>query len=152
MVLTQKKGQYIPPNSDVMQEKFICMMMWEGKKSVSRKIFDDAMKILKDKKENSLEIFNKALSNVTPTIEVRPKRIGGAVYQVPIEVPQKRQMSLCMRWIIKEIRKKKGSPVSQRLARELLDAANQQGGAYKKREDVHRMAQANKAFAHLAKY
>ncbi len=143
--------QYIPQGSDPTIEKFINTMMLNGKKSTARKIFWDAMDVIKTRtKDQPLEIFNKALLNVTPLIEVRPKRVGGSVYQVPIEVGPKRQQSLSMRWMVVAARARKGVPMAQRLAMELLDASADQGAAFKKKQDVLRMAQANKAFAHLA--
>ncbi|MBU0458475.1 30S ribosomal protein S7 [Patescibacteria group bacterium] len=144
--------KYIPKNSDPLIEKFICCMMHDGKKSISRGIFWDAMDVIKTRtKDEPLDIFNKALLNVTPLVEVRPKRVGGSVYQVPTEVPIKRQQALSIRWIINAARDRKGIPMSQKLAMELLDASVEQGNAIKKKQDVLRMAQANKAFAHLAK-
>jgi len=143
--------QYIPQGSDLIIEKFINCMMQHGKKNTSRKIFWDAVEVIKTRtKDEPLEVFNKALLNVTPLIEVRPKRVGGSVYQVPTEVGPKRQQSLSMRWIIEAARGRKGMPMAQRLALELLDASADQGAAFKKKQDVLRMAQANKAFAHLA--
>lgn len=127
-------------------------MMHGGKKSISRRIFWDAMNAIQTRtKDKPLEIFNKALLNVTPLVEVRPRRVGGSVYQVPVEVPPKRQQALSIRWILSAARDRKGMPMSQRLAMELLDASSDQGNAFKKKQDVLRMAQANKAFAHLAK-
>lgn len=144
--------RYIPQGSDEMIEKFINCMMQEGKKSLSRKIFWNAIDVVKSRtKEEPLEVFQKALINVTPLVEVRPRRVGGAVYQVPVEVNPKRQQSLSMRWIIDAARGRKGMPMAQRLALELLDASTEQGNAFKKKEDTLRMAQANKAFAHLAR-
>ena len=132
--------------------KFINCMMKDGKKSISRRIFWDAMDIIKTRtKDAPLEIFNKALLNVTPLVEVRPRRVGGSVYQVPIEVNPKRQQTLAIRWMIDASRSRKGMPMANRLALELLDASSDQGAAFKKKQDVLRMAQANKAFAHLAK-
>ena len=126
--------------------------MLDGKKSIARGIFEDAMGIIKTRtNENPLDIFNKALLNVTPLIEVRPKRVGGSVYQVPTEVPPKRQQALSIRWIVNASRERKGMPMAQKLALELLDASADQGNAVKKKQDVLKMAQANKAFAHLAK-
>ena len=143
--------QYIPQGSDLTIEKFINCMMKDGKKNTSRKIFWDAIEVIKTRtKEEPLEVFNKALLNVIPLIEVRPKRVGGSVYQVPTEVGPKRQQSLSMRWIIEAARGRKGMPMAQRLALEFLDASADQGAAFKKKQDVLRMAQANKAFAHLA--
>tara|TARA_Y100000310_G_C20640100_1_gene793417 strand:+ start:885 stop:1337 length:453 start_codon:yes stop_codon:yes gene_type:complete len=144
--------QYIPQGSDPIIEKFINCMMKDGKKSISRRIFWDAMEIIKTRtKDAPLEIFNKALLNVTPLVEVRPRRVGGSVYQVPIEVNPKRQQTLAIRWMIDASRSRKGMPMANRLALELLDASSDQGAAFKKKQDVLRMAQANKAFAHLAK-
>tara|TARA_B100001971_G_C18111662_1_gene494536 strand:+ start:90 stop:542 length:453 start_codon:yes stop_codon:yes gene_type:complete len=144
--------QYIPQGSDPVIEKFINCMMKDGKKSISRRIFWDAMDIIKTRtKDAPLEIFNKALLNVTPLVEVRPRRVGGSVYQVPIEVNPKRQQTLAIRWMIDASRSRKGMPMANRLALELLDASSDQGAAFKKKQDVLRMAQANKAFAHLAK-
>lgn len=144
--------KYIPEGSDPTIEKFICCMMQDGKKSVSRGIFWDAMEVIKTRtKDEPLEVFNKALLNVTPLVEVRPKRVGGSVYQVPTEVNPKRQQALSMRWMINAARARKGVPMAQKLAMELLDASSDQGAAFKKKQDVLRMAQANKAFAHLAK-
>ena len=126
--------------------------MQGGKKSTARRVFWDAVEAMKKRtKEDPIEIFQKALLNATPLVEVRPKRVGGAVYQVPTEVPAKRQQSLSVRWVVGAARARKGAPMAQKLALELLDAASNQGGAVKKKEDLQRMAQANKAFAHLAK-
>ena len=141
---------YIPEGSNPSLEKFICCMMHDGKKSVARRIFADAIAVIKTRtKEEPMEVFSKAMLNVTPLIEVRPKRVGGAVYQVPIEVTAKRQVALSIRWILGAARDRKGIPMAQKLA--LLDASAEQGGAFKKKQDVIKMAQANKAFAHLAK-
>lgn len=144
--------QYIPQGSDPVIEKFICSMMHDGKKHRSRQIFWGAMEIIKTRtKDAPLEVFNKALLNVTPLVEVRPKRVGGSVYQVPVEVNPKRQQTLAVRWLIDAARSRKGMPMANRLALELLDASADQGAAFKKKQDVLKMAQANKAFAHLAK-
>jgi len=143
---------YIPVGSDALIEKFICCLMKSGKKSVARRVFWDAIEVVKTRtKDPPLEVFSKALLNVTPLLEVRPKRVGGAVYQVPVEVNPKRQQALSIRWVITAARSRKGIPMSQRLGLELLDASASQGAAVKKKEDVLKMAQANKAFAHLAK-
>ncbi len=144
---------YIPENSSPLQEKFINYLMLDGKKSIARRIFDDALKIVSKKLSGDPEkIFKGAIDNVKPQMEVKAKRIGGAVYQIPREVKPNRQMALAFRWIIGAARDKKGSPMAQRLANELIEASNEQGNAMKKKEDTHRMAQANKAFAHLARY
>lgn len=143
---------YIPADSNLLLEKFINCMMERGKKSVARRIFKDTMDVIKTRtKEDPMEVFNKALLNATPLIEVRPKRVAGSVYQVPTEVTPKRQMALSIRWILGAARDRKGMPMAQKLAMELLDASTEQGGAIKKKQDVLKMAQANKAFAHLAK-
>ena len=143
---------YIPEGSDPQIEKFICCLMKDGKKSIARQLFHDALDIIKTRtKDAPLEVFQKALLNVTPLVEVRPKRVAGAVYQVPVEVTPKRQVALSVRWILDAAMSRKGIPMAQRLALELLDASADQGAAFKKKQDVIKMAQANKAFAHLAK-
>ena len=151
--MAQKKAKHIPSGSSELQEKFINCMMKAGKKSISRKIFAQAMQIMKEKgTDDPLVVFEKAISQVKPNIEVRAKRIGGSVYQIPVEVNPKRQTALSMRWILGACRSSKGKAMSKKLAQELTDASNQAGNAFKKREDVHRMAAANKAFAHFARY
>ncbi len=150
--MATKVKVYIPADSDLVIEKFINCVMQRGKKATARKIFWDAMDIIKTRtKDAPLEVFSKAVLNVTPLVEVRPKRVGGSVYQVPTEVNPKRQQTLAIRWLIKAARDRKGMPMSQRLAMELLDASTDQGNAFKKKQDVIRQAQANKAFAHLAR-
>jgi len=147
------KAKYIPEGSTEWQEKFINCMMHAGKKSISRNIFGSAMKIMRDQGiKTPEEVFEKAIRNVMPNMEVRARRVGGSVYQIPVEVKPKRQLALSMRWIIGSCRGKKGKPMAEKLATELLDASKEAGNAFKKREDVHRMASANKAFAHLARY
>jgi small subunit ribosomal protein S7 len=144
--------KYVPKDSKPLIEKFINCLMLGGKKSTARRIFADAMETMKKRtKDNPLDVFDRAIINVTPIIEVRPRRVGGAVYQVPVEVPPHRQQSLAIRWIIASAREKKGAPMAEKLALELLDASANQGGAVKKKENIQKMAQANKAFAHLAK-
>lgn len=151
--MAQKHVQFIPEDSTELQEKFINYLMLNGKKSIARKIFHDTLKIISQKgNKNPEEIFEKAIEKVKPQMEVRPKRIGGAVYQIPIEVKYGRQIMLSFRWIIDAARGKKGSNMASRLAQELIDATNEQGNAIKKREDTHRMAASNKAFAHYAKF
>lgn len=132
--------------------KFINCMMWAGKKSTAQRVFYDAMDIIGGKVNDvpPLEVFETAINNVKPLLEVRSKRVGGASYQVPMQVNPKRQQSLAFRWILASARGKKGKPMCQRLASELMDAYNKQGGAMTTRENVHRMAEANKAFAHFA--
>ncbi len=144
--------QYIPQGSDLLTEKFINCLMKQGKKTIARGIFADALEIIKTRtKDPPMEVFSKALMNVTPLVEVRPKRVAGSVYQVPVEVTPKRQQALSIRWILGAARDRKGIPMAHKLALELLDASADQGNAVKKKQDVLKMAQANKAFAHLAK-
>jgi small subunit ribosomal protein S7 len=132
--------------------KFINCIMWDGKKSVAMKIFYDAMDVVKDKLKEvpPLEVFETAINNVKPYVEVRSKRVGGANYQVPMQVNKKRQQSLAFRWIINACRAEGGRPMSKRLADELLAAYKREGKAMNTREQTHRMADANKAFAHFA--
>ena len=151
--MSDKKVKHIPEGSTEWQEKFINCMMLRGKKSTARRIFNEAMKILRNQGIKTPEVvFEKAIRNVMPTMEVKARRVGGSVYQIPIEVKPKRQLALSIRWIIGACRGKKGKSMHEKLAQELLDASNENGNAYKKREDTHRMAAANKAFAHLARY
>jgi len=138
-----------PIYGELMVQKFINNLMKGGKKSVSEKIFYSSLEIVKSKtKSNSLEMFKKAMDNVKPLIEVKSRRIGGATYQVPIQVPTQRGFALATRWIITYATARKGRSMSEKLAAEFVDAANNDGGAVKKKEDTHRMAEANKAFAH----
>ncbi|MDR4508868.1 MAG: 30S ribosomal protein S7 [Candidatus Brocadiaceae bacterium] len=132
--------------------KFINCLMQAGKKSVAERVFYDAMDVIEKKitDVDSLEVFETAVNNVKPLVEVKSKRVGGATYQVPVEVPRKRQMSLTLRWIIGAAKAKKGRPMYQRLSNELMDAYKKQGAAIAKRENTHKMAEANKAFAHFA--
>lgn len=148
-----KRAIYIPENSSPLEEKFINYIMLAGKKSVARRIFNDTLKLISKKTSGDPEkLFKQAIDKVKPLMEVKPKRIGGAVYQIPREVKPDRQITLAFRWIIDAARKKKGANMSQKLSQEIIDAGNEQGSAIKKKEDTHRMADANKAFAHLAKY
>ena len=135
-----------------LASKFINCLMWDGKKSTAQRVFYNAMDIISKnvKDAEALEVFEKAINNVKPLIEVRSKRIGGASYQVPMQVSARRQQSLAFRWILASARGKKGKPMCERLASELIDAYNEHGGAMTTRENVHRMAEANKAFAHFA--
>ncbi|MFA5135111.1 MAG: 30S ribosomal protein S7 [Patescibacteria group bacterium] len=136
--------------SDVIA-KFINLIMHGGKKGVAQQAVYDALDIIAAKtKGDAVEVFNQAMKNVSPILEVKSRRIGGANYQVPIEVKGDRKHALAMRWIIGAARKRKGKPMREKLALELMDAANKQGDAVKKKEDVHRMAEANRAFAHFA--
>ena len=150
-----KKGNFQNPFSlnDPLQSKFVNCIMKNGKKTVAQRIMKDTFEELNRRGEaDPLKTFENALKNATPAMETKAKRIGGAVYQIPIEVTQKRQQSLSVRWILEGARKKKGQPMYKRLAGELMDSATEQGYAFGKREEVHKMAQANKAFAHLARY
>lgn len=136
---------------DLLTSKFINCMMYEGKKAVSEQVFYQAMDIVAEKSGgNPLDVFHQALTNVRPMIEVKSRRVGGATWQVPVEVSRKRAQSLAIRWIIEASRAKKGRPMSERLATELLDAYKKEGAAITKRENTHKMAEANKAFAHFA--
>lgn len=129
--------------------KFINKMMYDGKKSVSEKIIYDSFNKIENKtNEKGIDIFQKALENVKPLVEVRSRRVGGATYQVPVEVRIDRQQSLSIRWILESTRKRNERTMVDRLANELIDAANEKGNAFKKKEEVHKMAEANKAFAH----
>jgi small subunit ribosomal protein S7 len=141
-----------PVHGSLLASKFINCMMWSGKKSNARRVFYGALDIIGEKLKDAkpIEVFTQALENVKPNIEVRSKRVGGASYQVPMQVNRVRQQSLAIRWILGACREKKGRPMHEKLAMELLQAYNREGAAYTKRENVHRMADANKAFAHFA--
>ncbi len=141
-----------PKCNSRLVSKFINCLMLDGKKNTAQKVFYDALDILDKRVEDAtpLEVFEKAISNAKPLIEVRSKRVGGASYQVPMQVSPKRQQSLAFRWILASARGKKGKPMAERLAGELLDCYKEQGGAMTTRENIHRMAEANKAFAHFA--
>jgi len=128
--------------------RFINMVMFSGKKSIAEKIVYGAMDVIAQKHANSLEVVQKALDNVAPTVEVKSRRVGGSTYQVPVEVRASRRTALAMRWLIDAARKRGETSMPRKLAAELLDAAESRGGAIRKREDTHRMAEANKAFAH----
>ncbi len=134
----------------VLVSKFINQLMLDGKKSVARRIFYDAMDIIENrvKDDAPLEVFEKAMEAVRPRVEVKSRRVGGATYQVPIEVRPERRNALAMRWICSYARKRSGRSMAEKLAAELNDAYNNRGGSVKKREDTHKMAEANKAFAH----
>lgn len=135
-----------------LASKFINCLMWDGKKSVAQRVFYDAMDIISKKIKDSepFEVFETAINNAKPMIEVRSKRVGGSSYQVPMQVNSKRQQSLAFRWILQSSRGKRGRPMCERLASELIDAYNKTGGAMTIRENIHRMAEANRAFAHFA--
>lgn len=140
-----------PVYNNIAVAKFINRMMSGGKKTIARKIVYQAFDIIKTKTQKEpLEIFELALRNIKPALEVRPKRIGGATYQVPRPVPPERATALATRWILNATRKKKGKPMKEKLAEELILAAKNEGAAIKKKLDTHRMAEANRAFAHFA--
>lgn len=143
----------VPAGSTLLTEKFINSLMLRGKKTVARKIFRDMIEILRSKgKKNPEELFQRAIDTVKPKVEVKAKRIGGSVYQIPTEVTADRQLTLAIRWIVQACRQRKGRGMAELLADEVMQAAQEQGTAYKKKMDVFRMAEANRAFAHLAKY
>lgn len=146
-----KKREILPDSKykNTTIAKFIMHLMLSGKKSISTKIVYDALDIMKEKlKKDPVELFTKALENVTPQIEVKSRRVGGSTYQVPVEIRDERKIALAIRWIIQFSRQKKGKSMSTKLSEELMDAFNNTGSAFKKKEDTHRMAEANKAFAH----
>jgi small subunit ribosomal protein S7 len=138
-----------PVYNSTLAEKFVNSMMWDGKKTTAQKLFYQAMDLLRERSgDDPLKAFKKAVENVKPLLEVKTRRVGGANYQVPIEVPNNRRTSLAIRWIVTQARSRPEKGMPEKLANELNDAANMRGGAIKKRDDVHRMAEANKAFAH----
>ena len=149
-----KKHKIAPDGvyNDVVVAGFINKVMKGGKKTIAQKIVYGAFDIIKSQtKKEPLEVFKTAIENASPVVEVNPKRIGGATYQVPMEVRGERRQALAFRWIIDGARSKKGKPMAEKLAAELIDATNNQGNALKKKNDMHRMAEANKAFAHFAR-
>jgi small subunit ribosomal protein S7 len=137
--------------NSVVVSKFVNRMMWQGKRSITTRVFYNALDQLKEKQPDKepLEVFLKALDNVKPSVEVKSKRVGGATYQVPTDIRESRREALGMRWIINAARARSGHSMSERLAAELMDAFNNTGTAFKKKEDTHKMAEANKAFAHF---
>jgi small subunit ribosomal protein S7 len=141
-----------PKHKSLLASKFINSMMWSGKKSTAQRTFYGALEVVHQKLPDvePIELFHQAVENVKPNIEVRSKRVGGASYQVPMQVNRTRQQSLAIRWILQACREKKGRPMHEKLADELMAAYKREGVAYTKRENVHRMAEANKAFAHFA--
>jgi small subunit ribosomal protein S7 len=139
-----------PVHGEVVVTKFINILMYDGKKSVAEKIFYGAIDVISEKSgENGVEVFKRALENIKPVLEVKSRRVGGATYQVPVEVRPKRREALSLRWLIKAARARKERTMVERLSAEILDAAANKGTAVKKREDTHKMAEANKAFAHF---
>jgi small subunit ribosomal protein S7 len=151
-----RKGKPIrrdtPPDAvygSPLVQRFINSMMWDGKKSTASRVFYGSMEIMKKKaNEDPLKVFQKAIENAKPTLEVKSRRVGGANYQIPIEVNSHRRLSLAIRWLLQYSRSRAGRSMKDKLAEELLDAYNNRGGAIKKKDDTHRMAEANKAFAH----
>jgi len=149
-----KKHKIAPDRiyNDVVISQFINKVMEQGKKTIAQKIVYGAFDIIKEKtKKEPLEVFRQAIENASPLLEVKSKRVGGATYQVPIEVRGDRRLALAIRWILLGARSKKGKPMAERLSQELIDASNNEGSALKKKNDTHRMAEANKAFAHFAR-
>jgi small subunit ribosomal protein S7 len=152
--ITASRTQLKPdPRFDsVLASKFVNCLMWDGKKTVAQKIFYDALEVVGKRisDKEPIEVFTQAVENVKPHIEVRSKRVGGAAYQVPMQVNRNRQQSLAFRWILMAVRDKKGRPTHLKLAEEIVAAYKREGAAITRRENVHRMADANKAFAHFA--
>ena len=142
-----------PRFNDQLVTRFVNMMMWDGKKSVAVKVFYDAIDIVEEKKNDdektALEIWKEALSNVMPHVEVRSRRVGGATFQIPMQIRPDRKVSTAMKWLISYSRKRNEKSMAQRLASEVLAAAKEEGAAVKKRVDTHKMAEANKAFSHF---
>ena len=141
-----------PKCNSILASKFVNCLMWDGKKTTAQKVFYDALDEIKAKipDQQPIDVFEKAVDNVKPQIEVRSKRVGGASYQVPMQVSRARQQSLAIRWILTAVREKKGRPTYLKLAEELMAAYKREGAAMTKRDNTHRMADANKAFAHFA--
>lgn len=138
-----------PKYNDLEVAKFINSLMVDGKKSLSQKIMYRCFELLSERtKEDPLTVFKRALNNVKPRLEVRPRRVGGATYQVPVEVAPKRSLALAIRWIIQSARARKGKPMYERLVEEIIDASKNEGASVKKREEMHKMAESNRAFAH----
>ncbi len=152
--ITASRKQLVgdPKFDSLLASKFINVLMWDGKKSTAQRVFYDALDLVGERinEPEPIEVFDTAINNVKPDIEVRSKRVGGASYQVPMQVSRNRQQSLAIRWLLMAVREKKGRPTSQKLADEIVNAFNREGVAMTRRENVHRMAEANKAFAHFA--
>ena len=139
-----------PKFNDVTVERFINNLMWQGKKSVARGVLYEALEVVGERTgEEPIEVFRKAIANVSPALEVRSRRVGGATYQVPTEVRPERRTALGIRWLIRYARERREKGMTAKLAGELIAAANGEGSAVKKKEDTHRMAEANKAFSHF---
>lgn len=141
-----------PRYGSLLVSKFVNCLMWDGEKATAQRVVYDAMDIIQERMPGTdpLEVFSQAVENVKPEVEVRSRRVGGAAYQVPMQVNRSRQQSLAIRWLLMAMREKKGRPSAQKLAEELMAAFKREGTAYTRRENVHRMADANKAFAHFA--
>ena len=141
-----------PRYGSLLSSKFINCLMYDGKKSTAQNVFYNALEIVREKVKDvePIEVFTTALNNVKPEVEVRSKRVGGAAYQVPMQVNRTRQQSLAIRWVLLAVREKKGRPMEQKLAEEFVAAFKREGAAVTRRDNVHRMADANKAFAHFA--
>jgi small subunit ribosomal protein S7 len=138
-----------PKYGNVMVAQFINKLMMKGKKSLARRIFYQSCEIIEERtNQSALDIFQQAIRNASPMVEVKPRRVGGATYQVPVEVPDHRRLSLAMRWLIGTARARPGKSMAEKLANELMDAAKGVGATIKRRDDTHRMAEANRAFAH----
>lgn len=138
-----------PRYGDQLVTKFMNCLMLDGKKAVAESIVYGAFKVIEDRtREDPVQVFHKAIENVKPTVEVKSRRVGGSTYQVPVEVRTERRTALSLRWIIKHARSRSGRTMMEKLANELIEASHNRGGAVKKREDVHRMAEANRAFSH----
>lgn len=150
----QKYAKFTDSNSSPLIEKFVNVLMRGGKKTIARKVFADMLKLVEkaEPKKVSKDLFDLAIENIKPRVEVKAKRVGGSVYQIPVEVAPKRQQTLAIRWLLANCRKGSGKPMAQKLATEILAAAKNEGASVKKREDVQKMAEANKAYAHLARY
>ena len=145
-----RKVQPDPKFNSIVVSKFVNNLMWDGKRSVAQKLFYGALeRIEKITKEDGLAVFEKALNNVKPVLEVRPRRVGGATYQIPMEVRPARKESLAIKWLIRVARSRSEYRMEDRLAQEIIAASKNEGGAIKKREEVHKMAEANRAFAHF---
>ena len=152
--ITASRKQLVgdPKFGSLLASKFINVLMWDGKKSTAQSVFYKALDMVGERinEPEPIEVFDTAINNIKPDIEVRSKRVGGASYQVPMQVSRNRQQSLAIRWLLTAVREKKGRPTSQKLADEIVNAYNREGVAMTRREIVHRMAEANKAFAHFA--
>ncbi|MDB5249471.1 MAG: ribosomal protein [Segetibacter sp.] len=150
---TQPKKIPLAPDprfNDKLVTRFVNNIMWQGKKSIALTIFYDALdRVSKQTNEDGYEIWKRALANITPAVEVRSRRIGGATFQIPSEVRQDRKVSLSIKWMVRFSRERNGRSMAEKLANEIIAASKGEGGAFKKKEDTHRMAEANKAFSHF---